>query len=101
MEVRAAGVNFADLMMRMGLYPEAPPPPFVPGFEVAGIAEGRPVMAVTRFGGYAERVAVPRASLMQLPIGLSFGAAMPVNYLTSPHGALSKNSRGSGRATAC
>jgi NADPH:quinone reductase-like Zn-dependent oxidoreductase len=84
-QVRAAGVNFADLMMRMGLYPEAPRPPFVPGFEVAGIAEGRAVMAVTRFGGYAEKVAVPRAKLMTLPRGLNFeeGAAIPVNYLTA------------------
>ena len=55
--VRAAGVNFADLMMRMGLYPEAPPCPFVPGYEVAGTTDdGRRVVAFTRFGGYAEVV---------------------------------------------
>src|SRR5438874_10077681 len=65
--VRAAGVNFADLMARMGLYPDAPGLPFVPGYEVAGdvaevgegvegIAVGDRVMAGCRFGGYAEVV---------------------------------------------
>lgn len=84
-QVRAAGVNFADLMMRMGLYPEAPPRPFVPGYEVAGIAEGRRVVAVTRFGGYSEKVAVPRRKVFPLPDLLSFeeGAAVPVVYLTA------------------
>jgi hypothetical protein len=72
--VAAAGVNFADLLMRMGLYPEAPPRPFTPGYEVAGtvverspeaeaekphLTPGARVLAVTRFGGYAEEVVVP------------------------------------------
>lgn len=84
-QVRAVGVNFADLMMRMGLYPEAPPKPFVPGYEVAGVAEGRRVVAVTRFGGYAEKVAVHRSRVFPLPELLSFeeGAAIPVVYLTA------------------
>jgi NADPH:quinone reductase-like Zn-dependent oxidoreductase len=84
-EVRAAGVNFADLMMRTGLYPGAPRPPFVPGYEVAGIAEGRRVLAPTRFGGYAEKLCVPRRNVFPLPEGFSFpeGAAIPVVYLTA------------------
>jgi NADPH:quinone reductase-like Zn-dependent oxidoreductase len=84
-EVHAAGVNFADLMMRTGLYPGAPSLPFVPGYEVAGIAEGRRVLAPTRFGGYAEKVCVPRRSVFPLPEALSFqeGAAIPVVYLTA------------------
>ena len=84
-DVRACGVNFADLMGRLGIYPDAPPFPFVPGYEVAGVAEGRRVIAVTHFGGYATRVCVPRDRIVDLPDGLSFeeGAAIPVNYLTA------------------
>lgn len=84
-DVRACGVNFADLMGRLGIYPDAPPYPFVPGYEVAGAAEGRRVIAATRFGGYATRVAVPRDRIIELPDALTFeeGAAIPVNYLTA------------------
>src|SRR3972149_494921 len=68
--VRAAGINFADLMARAGVYPDAPSPPCVVGYEVAGevesvgdgvdsLAEGDRVMAGTRFGGHADRVTVP------------------------------------------
>jgi NADPH:quinone reductase-like Zn-dependent oxidoreductase len=64
-DVRAAGVNFADLQARIGLYPDAPKPPCVVGYEVAGVvatlgrgthgfAVGDRVLAGTRFGGYAE-----------------------------------------------
>jgi NADPH:quinone reductase-like Zn-dependent oxidoreductase len=98
--VRAAGINFADLMMRLGLYPEAPARPFVPGYEIAGTileigsdAKGLPaglvpgahVLAVTRFGGYAEEVCVPARKVFALPAGWSFeeGAAFPVVFLTA------------------
>src|SRR5438876_9894738 len=69
--VEAAGVNFADLMGRVGLYPDAPPLPYAPGYEVSGVvteagakadpalAPGTRVIAVTRFWGYAETVRVP------------------------------------------
>ena len=68
--VRAAGINFADLMARSGVYPDAPSPPCVVGYEVAGEVEsvgegvdshavGDRVIAGTRFGGYAELVSVP------------------------------------------
>jgi NADPH:quinone reductase-like Zn-dependent oxidoreductase len=91
--VRAAGINFADLMARSGLYPEAPKPPCVVGYEFAGELEsaggdlpaGARVMGGVRFGAYAERVAALPANLLPLPAGWSFaeGAAVPVAYLTA------------------
>ena len=94
--VGAAGINFADLMARSGIYPEAPKPPCVIGYEVAGEVEsvgegvewpgpGDRVIAPTRFGGYAELVSVPAASVLALPGPLDFahGAAIPVNYATA------------------
>lgn len=94
--VRAAGVNFADLMARIGLYPDAPKPPCVVGYEVAGeitevgegverVAVGDRVMGGTRFGGYAEQVVVGESEAVPLPDDLTFeqGAAIPVNYSTA------------------
>jgi NADPH:quinone reductase-like Zn-dependent oxidoreductase len=94
--VNAAGINFADLMARSGVYPDAPKPPCVVGYEVAGEVEsvgdgveghavGDRVIAGTRFGGYAELVSVPEAQVIPLPDSLSFeqGAAFPVNYCTA------------------
>ncbi|HEX4464467.1 MAG TPA: medium chain dehydrogenase/reductase family protein [Solirubrobacterales bacterium] len=94
--VKAAGINFADTMARLGLYPDAPKPPCVMGYEVAGEVEslgegvsdfavGDRVMAGTRFGGQAELVAVPAVQVLPLPDRLSFeqGAAFPVNYGTA------------------
>jgi NADPH:quinone reductase-like Zn-dependent oxidoreductase len=94
--VHAAGVNFADLLARVGLYPDAPKPPLVVGYEVAGVVDGvgagvtrvfpgERVVALTRFGGYATSVVVPEAFVFPLPAVLSDaeGAALPVNYLTS------------------
>ena len=94
--VKAAGINFADTMARMGLYPDAPKTPCVLGYEVAGRIEsvgegvkerstGDRVMAVTRFGGQAELVTVPAGQVLPLPPGVSFeqGAAFPVNYGTA------------------
>lgn len=87
--VRAAGINFSDLLARQGLYPDAPKPPFTAGYEVAGTLEGdgSRVMALTRFGGQSELVVVPRASVFPLPDSWSFeeGAAFPVVYLTAHH----------------
>jgi NADPH:quinone reductase-like Zn-dependent oxidoreductase len=95
-DVAAAGVNFADTMARIGLYADAPKPPMVVGYEVAGtiaavgsgVDEGRVgerVMAGTQFGGYASRVAVRAADALPLAEWLSFeqGAAIPVNYATA------------------
>ena len=94
--VKAAGLNFADILARQGLYPDAPPKPCVMGYEVAGLVEavgdivsssivGKPVMALTRFGGQAELVAVPATQVFEKPEELTFeeGAAIPVNYLTA------------------
>src|SRR5258705_9128967 len=94
--VRAAGVNFADHLARVGLYPDAPKPPAVVGYEVAGTIEtvgdgvdparvGERVFAGTRFGGYAEIVNVQATDAVPLPDALSFeqGAAIPVNYATA------------------
>ncbi|HST26273.1 MAG TPA: alcohol dehydrogenase catalytic domain-containing protein, partial [Gaiellaceae bacterium] len=52
--VRAAGINFMDLLIRQGRYPQAPELPVVPGREIAGEVDGRRVMALPRSGGYAE-----------------------------------------------
>jgi NADPH:quinone reductase-like Zn-dependent oxidoreductase len=95
-EVAAAGVNFADVMARMGLYPDAPKTPCVIGYEaagtvlelgdgVSGIAHGQRVVAGTKFGGYATQVVVPASDVVPLPDSLTFeqGAAIPVNYATA------------------
>lgn len=100
-DVQAAGVNFADLMARIGLYPAAPPPPSVIGYEVAGtvaavgagVTAYRPgdrVLAGTRFNGYAARAATDQGNAVALPEGMSFaqGAAIPVNYGTAAAGLL-------------
>src|SRR5579872_5058174 len=94
--VRAAGVNFADIMARLGLYPDAPKPPVVVGYEVAGVVDavgdavsgfckGDRVVALTRFGGYATQVTVPAGFAFAIPDTLSDAeaAAIPVNYLTA------------------
>jgi NADPH:quinone reductase-like Zn-dependent oxidoreductase len=94
--VRAAGVNFADHLARVGLYPDAPKPPMVVGYEVSGIIEavgddvdqarvGERVFAGTRFGGYSEIVNVQAADAVAIPDSMSFeqGAAIPVNYATA------------------
>ena len=94
--VRAAGINFADLMARSGVYPDAPSPPCVIGYDVAGEVEsvgegvashavGDRVLAGTRFGGYAELVTVGENQALPLPEALSFeqGAAFVVNYATA------------------
>jgi NADPH:quinone reductase-like Zn-dependent oxidoreductase len=94
--VKAAGINFADTLARVGLYPDAPKTPCVLGYEVAGDVEslgdgvsehrvGDRVVAGTRFGGQAELVTVPAAQAWPLPDELSFeqGAAFPVNYGTA------------------
>jgi NADPH:quinone reductase-like Zn-dependent oxidoreductase len=94
--VRAAGVNFADHLARVGLYPDAPKPPMIVGYEVAGTIEavgdgvdaarvGERVFAGTRFGGYAEIVNVQAADAVAISDSMTFeqGAAIPVNYATA------------------
>lgn len=94
--VRAAGLNFADILARQGLYPDGPKKPCVMGYEVAGVVEeigegvdralvGKPVVAMTRFRGQAEKVVVRANQIFEKPEALSFEqtAAIPVNYLTA------------------
>jgi NADPH:quinone reductase len=85
-EVRAAGVNFADVLVRRGLYPQMPELPHVLGSEVSGELDGRRVLAFARdAGGYAERVEVDPDWTFALPDGASFaaGAAFLTTYLTA------------------
>src|SRR5262245_47765913 len=94
--VRAAGINFADLLARTGLYADAPKPPCVVGYEFAGdveslgpgvegVAVGDRVMGGSRFGGYAELVTTLAGSVVPLPDDWSYeqGAALPVVYGTA------------------
>jgi NADPH:quinone reductase-like Zn-dependent oxidoreductase len=94
--VQASGVNFADILARQGLYPDAPKPPCVIGYEVSGRVDavgadlapdwiGKEVFGLTRFGGYADTVVVPEVQLFDKPAVLSHEqcAAIPVNYLTA------------------
>ena len=85
-DVRAAGVNFADVLTRRGLYPQMPELPYILGGEVAGELDGRRVVAWTRGGGgYAERAAVDPQWIFDLPPSASFaeGAAFLTTYLTA------------------
>jgi NADPH:quinone reductase-like Zn-dependent oxidoreductase len=94
--VEAAGVNFADVVGRVGQYRDLPPMPCVPGYEVAGRVDavgedvetdwlGRDVFALTRFGGYSDVICAPEIQVVPRPAGMSAleGAALPVNYVTA------------------
>lgn len=94
--VEATGINFADIMARMGLYPDAPPLPCVVGYEASGVIDalgagveglsvGQRVVAMTRFGGYADVICVPaiQAAPLADSVGFHAAAAIPVNYLTA------------------
>src|SRR5215470_17493371 len=95
-QARASGINFADILARQGLYPDAPKIPCVVGYEVAGTVEalgegirefskGQAVVALVRFGGYSDVVSVPANQVFSKPDFLTFeqAAALPVNYLTA------------------
>jgi NADPH:quinone reductase-like Zn-dependent oxidoreductase len=94
--VSAAGINFADILARLGLYPDAPKPPVVVGYEVSGVVDavgpnvtrlrvGDRAVALTRFGGYADRVVVPEWMTFPIPAAMdaNVAAAIPVNYATA------------------
>lgn len=95
-DVKASGVNFADILARQGLYPDAPPLPMCVGYEFSGVVKavgskanedwiGQPVFGLSRFNAYASQVVVPVDQLFKKPDSLSFeqAAAIPVNYLTA------------------
>ncbi len=99
--VRAAGINFADLMARVGLYPDAPKIPCVVGYEVSGtidqvgpgvtgLAEGDRVFAMPHFGGYTDTLVVPAGQAVRMAATMTFeqAAALPVVYLTAHHAML-------------
>ncbi|GJM40128.1 MAG: oxidoreductase [Ardenticatenaceae bacterium] len=94
--VEAAGVNFADVLGRLGIYSDAPRIPYVPGYEVSGkidllgqgvpdFREGDSVIALTRFGGYSNVVCVPYKQVFKRLDWMSAqdGAAIPLAYLTA------------------
>lgn len=94
--VTSIGVNFADLMGRMGTYPDAPGRSYVPGYEISGIIDavgpggderrlGERVVAMTRFGGYSDAVVVDDFQAVAVPAGLDLhvAAGVPVTGLTA------------------
>ena len=96
--IHRAGINFADLMMRQGLYGSNPDFPFTPGYEasgviislgkgVKGLELGDRVLAMTGFGGYSEKVSIPSSRVFKLPDSVTFdqAAAIPVTYGTAYH----------------
>ena len=95
-KVKASGINFADILARKGIYPDAPPKPCVVGYEVSGTVTevgeeiddawlDREVIALCRFKGQAEYVVVKQHQVYEKPEKLTFeqAAAIPVNYLTA------------------
>lgn len=94
--VKASGINFADILARMGLYPDSPKLPAVVGYEVSGVVDGmgdgidnfhdgQRVVCMTRFGGYSDVVCVPGNAVRVIPENLDYegAASIPVNYLTA------------------
>lgn len=94
--VKASGVNFADVLARIGIYPDAPPLPAVVGYEISGVVdqvgaqvkgirEGDRVIGLCRFGGYSDTVILHPQQVFPMPAAMDFpaAAAIPVNYLTA------------------
>ena len=97
-DVKAAGVNFPDVLIIQGKYQVRPELPFTPGSEisgviraigagVAGVTVGDRVIAFTAQGGFAQQVAVPAQAVMPMPPGMDFdiAAAITLTYGTSHH----------------
>ena len=96
--IHRAGINFAELMMRQGLYGSSPDFPFTPGYEASGVVigagdqvetleEGDRVLAMTGFGGYSEKVCLDAKRVIRIPDSVSFdqAASIPVTYGTAFH----------------
>ncbi|MCA9519922.1 MAG: zinc-binding dehydrogenase [Myxococcales bacterium] len=96
--IEACGLNFAEVSARVGLYPDAPKPPCVLGYEAAGVVDqlgegvddlaiGTRVVCMKRFGAHADVLCTARALVVEIPDEMSFddAAALPVNYLTAFH----------------
>jgi len=97
-KVAYAGINFADLLMRMGFYQPRPAFPFTPGYEVSGVIDalgsgvsgfdvGQRVVAAMRNGGQASYVLAPVERVIPIPDGIALQAAAstPVTYMTAHH----------------
>lgn len=97
-QVKAAGLNFAEVMARKGLYPDAPKTPFVAGYEAAGVVDavgigveglevGDRVTALSRFGAHASLLCVPASQALPISDAMTFeeAAAIPANYVTAYH----------------
>lgn len=110
-DVRAAGVNFPDILLTRGMYQFKPAPPFSPGGEVAGIVKaigsgvtsvqvGDRVAATLLHGGFAEVVAVPELSVVKLPaaVGFEVGAATLLTYATTYHALVDRAQLASGES---
>ena len=92
-KVEAAGVAFADIMMRHGKYPGTPKLPFTPGYDIVGRIEkskgtwksGDRVMALTQFGGYAQYITVPIERIVKVPEESPAAelVCLPLNYVTA------------------
>jgi NADPH:quinone reductase-like Zn-dependent oxidoreductase len=94
-EVHTAGINFADVLMAQGLYPDAPELPSIPGYEIAGFVKetgkgtrfnkGDRVVALTYFGGYTDEIIIHEEQAILLPKTLTLEEAVtiPVNYVTA------------------
>jgi len=95
-KVLATGVAFADVLMRYGLYPKAPPLPFTPGYDIVGVVDklgdgvsgvvpGETVAALTRWGGYSQFINLPLSELTSVPAGLDPAEAVSLvlNYVTA------------------
>ncbi len=96
--VAFSGINFSDIAARMGLYPDAPKPPLIAGYEVSGVVAalgtdvthlcvGDRVLAFTHFGGQASSIVASADLVRKVPDGVSLeqAAALPVTYLTAYH----------------
>lgn len=97
-QTEISGLNFADVLARLGLYPEAPPLPFVPGYDVVGrvnqvgkhageLKEGDRVVALTRFGGYANQVVARAVATVKITEEMNpcAAAALATQYTTAWH----------------
>ena len=115
-DVAAAGINFADVMARMGLYADAPKPPCVVGYEVAGtilelgengsgvhhgLNHGQRVVAGTKFGGYASQVVVPASDVVRCPTSSPSSRARRSRSTTRPPGPGWSATAACSRASAC
>jgi NADPH:quinone reductase-like Zn-dependent oxidoreductase len=95
-EVKAAGINYADIMARSGFYPQVPKAPFALGFEIAGVVtdvgkcvegfkEGDSVAAITLAGGgYATHAVIPAATAIPLPTGFDHALAVALLITHGP-----------------